>query len=154
MQISIPGKNNGNLAFTLIELSVVLFLISLILWTVLPKLSVLSGEDNGKFLRKMAARLELTMEEAIFTAKGGRIEINISEGLIESYTGEGKEKRKSVKLDFYERLKVGDRIKKYFFSFTYEVNNEKINPVTAPRFLFQTTLIYLFLSGEIGRAHV
>lgn len=92
-----------------------------------------------------------------FTALDGEIiEKKMSAGLFDNLSfhlivknKEGKEKRKSVKLDFFERLKVGDRIKKNFFSFSYEVNGEIINPVTVPRFLLQTTLIYMFLSGGL-----
>lgn len=92
-----------------------------------------------------------------FTAIDGEIiEKKMKTGLFDNLSyqlivknKDGKEKRKSVKRDFYERVKVGDRIKKTFFSFTFVVNNEKIKPVSAPRFVLQTLLIYLFISGGL-----
>lgn len=60
-----------------------------------------------------------------------------------------KERTKRVKPELYDRLKVGDRIEKHFFSFIYKVNEEETDPVTAPLLLLQTALIYLFISGGL-----
>ncbi|OGW22584.1 MAG: hypothetical protein A3K09_03255 [Nitrospinae bacterium RIFCSPLOWO2_12_FULL_47_7] len=62
-------------------------------------------------------------------------------------TDKEKEKSKHVKPYFYDRIKVGDRIEKHFFSFDYKVNGEETESMTAPLFLRQAIFIYLFISG-------
>lgn len=85
MQTSHPGKSNQLSGFTLIELAVVLFILSLILWTALPKISAVTKDDIGEFMRKTALHIESTMEKALFESAGGKITIKIADGTIEGY---------------------------------------------------------------------
>ena len=60
-----------------------------------------------------------------------------------------KERTKRVKPEFYDTIKVGDRIEKHFFSFIYKVNDQEIDAVTGPLFLQQVVLIYLFICAGL-----
>lgn len=85
MATSRHGKSKGRCGFTLIELAVVLFIISLLIWTVLPKISIVAKEGIEEFTRKTALHIETTMEEALFESKGGKITVRIGDGIIEGY---------------------------------------------------------------------
>lgn len=92
-----------------------------------------------------------------FSAMSGTIvEKKIDSGLFDnlSYnlilkTDKEKERTKRVKPYFYDTVKVGDRIEKHMFSFVYKVNDEETEALTAPLFLRQVLLIYLFISGGL-----
>lgn len=85
MRTSRPGKSNHPRGFTLIELAVVLFIVSLILWTALPKISFVSSDSIEEFMRKMVLRIESTLEDALFQSQGGKITVKIADGTIEGY---------------------------------------------------------------------
>ncbi len=94
MQIFPRGENRDTWGFTLIELAVVMFIISLVLWTALPKITTFGSGGVPDTLRGIASRLENTMEEAVFESAGGIIVINMARGSIKDMRGKGKDKMK------------------------------------------------------------
>ncbi len=91
MGISPPGENREKRGFTLIELSVVLFILALVLLTVLPKISRFTGESSRDALRRVALSIETTLEEAVFESAMGQIVIDIPGGSLKDMRREGEE---------------------------------------------------------------
>ncbi|MCF8720203.1 J domain-containing protein [Nitrospina gracilis] len=92
-----------------------------------------------------------------FTSMAGEVtDKNIEKKLFQTQSyylsvknGEGTEKKKRVKPDLYNEVKVGNRIEKDFFSFTYRLNDREISYWDLPRFLLQVGMIHLVLSGGL-----
>ncbi len=107
MRTSRPWMSNHPRGFTLIELAVVLFIISLILWTALPKVSIVSSESSEEFMRKLAVHVESMLEDALFSSQEGRIAVRISERTIEGYrTAEEGELTKRWSLQVPDSLSI------------------------------------------------
>jgi prepilin-type N-terminal cleavage/methylation domain-containing protein len=79
MQTSTPGKRSST-GFTLIEFSVVLFLLGLLLWLVVPRLSAVVGPDRNTVFREIAAGSEEAFDTALFEKKEVRFVVDPSEG--------------------------------------------------------------------------
>ena len=79
MPISIPGmrRNNASSAgFTLVELSIVLLILGLILYTVAPRLSSMGGNSRGAAFRTFSANSEAAFDGALFEKKEWRLLID------------------------------------------------------------------------------
>lgn len=59
-------NSRASAGFTLVELSVVLFLLGLILWTVAPRLSAIGGLGREAAFRKFSANSEAAFDGALF----------------------------------------------------------------------------------------
>jgi len=79
MPTSNPGMRNRP-GFTLIELSVVLFLLGLFLWLVAPRLSALGSPSRDTVFREIAAGSEEAFDTALFEKKEVRLLIDPSAG--------------------------------------------------------------------------
>ena len=79
MPTSIRGMRNRS-GFTLIELSVVLFLLGLFLWLAAPRLSALGGPSRETVFREIAAGSEEAFDIALFEKKEVRLVIDPSAG--------------------------------------------------------------------------
>lgn len=100
MPTSIPGmKPRRSPGFTLIELSVVLFVLGLILWLAAPRLASVGQPDRGAVFRDIAAGSEAAFDLSLFEKKETRLVLDPSEGTYlfhvptaKDATGEGMEK--------------------------------------------------------------
>lgn len=79
MQTSTPGKRSST-GFTLIEFSVVLFLLGLLLWLVVPRLSAVVGPDRNTVFREIAAGSEAAFDTALFEKREVRLVVDPPEG--------------------------------------------------------------------------
>lgn len=79
MGTSIPGKRNRH-GFTLIEFSVVLFLLGLILWLVAPRLSSFGTPGRNVVFREFAAGSEEAFDTALFEKREVRLVIDPAAG--------------------------------------------------------------------------
>jgi len=79
MPTSIRGMRS-RLGFTLIELSVVLFLLGLFLWLVAPRLSALGSPGRETVFREIAAGSEEAFDIALFEKKEVRLLIDPTAG--------------------------------------------------------------------------
>lgn len=139
MLTSRPGKSSHPRGFTLIELAVVLFIVSLILWTALPKISLLSSESIEEFMRKVVFHIESTLEDALFEAQGGKITVKITDGAIEGYRSdeEGKlQKKWSLKMP--EHLSITSVTTNFGKSYTIE---DVDIPVSAMGYIPKTFIV-------------
>lgn len=100
------GKSDGKGGFTLIEIAVVLFILSLVLLTALPRVSLISSGGAEGFMRKAALRIEQTLEDAIFESRGGQLLVNIPEGVIQGYRSDGEELVMNWSLELPESLMI------------------------------------------------
>lgn len=72
MRTSIPGKRNSP-GFTLLELSVVLFVLGLMLWLVIPRISAVTGPNRAAVFREIAAGSEEAFDTSLFEKKEVRL---------------------------------------------------------------------------------
>ena len=72
------AKNNPG--FTLVELSVVLFVLGLILWLAAPRLAALGEQGRNSVFRDLAAGSETAFDLALFEKKEARLVLDPSEG--------------------------------------------------------------------------
>ena len=79
MRTSTPGTPNSA-GFTLIELSVVLFVLGLMLWLVIPRLATVMGPDRNTVFREIAAGSEEAFDMALFEKQEVRFVIDPSAG--------------------------------------------------------------------------
>ena len=79
MRTSIPGMRSSP-GFTLIELSVVLFVLGLLLWLVVPRFSTIAGPDRNTVFREIAAGSEAAFDSSLFEKREIRLVIDPSEG--------------------------------------------------------------------------
>ena len=79
MRTSTPGKPNSA-GFTLIELSVVLFVLGLMLWLVIPRFATVMGPDRNTVFREIAAGSEEAFDMALFEKQEVRFVIDPSAG--------------------------------------------------------------------------
>jgi len=79
-----------NPGFTLIEFSVVLFVLGLMLWIVVPRVSSVVGITRNTVFRQIAAGSEAAFDTALFEKREIRLVIDPSAG---TYLFQGPEKR-------------------------------------------------------------
>lgn len=79
MGTSTPGTRSSE-GFTLIELSVVLFVLGLLLWLVVPRLSSIVGPDRNTVFREIAAGSEAAFDTALFEKREVRLVIDPAAG--------------------------------------------------------------------------
>jgi len=82
MRISIPGKP-GSGGFTLVELVAVLFVLGLVLWIAIPRLSRLGEPGRDDVFRDLAAGSEAAYDAALFEKRETRLILLPSEGTYE-----------------------------------------------------------------------
>ncbi len=85
---SIPGMRN-NTGFTLVELSVVLFVLGLILWLAAPRLAALGEPGRNDVFRDLAAGSEAAFDVALFEKKESRLVLDPSLGTYRFRDAEG-----------------------------------------------------------------
>lgn len=89
METSTPGTRSSP-GFTLIEFSVVLFLLGLLLWLVIPRLSAVVGPDRSTVFREIAAGSEEAFDTALFEKQEVRLVVDPSAGTYQfQVQGEG-----------------------------------------------------------------
>ncbi len=88
MRTSTPGMKN-NPGFTLIEFSVVLFVLGLMLWIVVPRVSSVTGPTRNAVFRQIAAGSEAAFDRALFEKQEIRLLIDPAAG---TYRFEGAQK--------------------------------------------------------------
>lgn len=79
MPTSIPGMSRNSrrpAGFTLVELSIVLFLLGLILWIAAPRLAAIGGDSREAAIRKFSANSEAAFDGALFEKKEWRLQID------------------------------------------------------------------------------
>ncbi len=79
MRTSTPGTRSSP-GFTLIELSIVLFVLGLLLWLVVPRFSSIVGPDRNTVFREIAAGSEAAFDKALFEKREIRLVIDPSDG--------------------------------------------------------------------------
>ena len=79
MRTSTPGTKSSP-GFTLIEFSIVLFVLGLLLWLVIPRLSSITGPDRITVFRDIAAGSEAAFDAALFEKREVRLIIDPSAG--------------------------------------------------------------------------
>src|SRR3990172_3895103 len=79
MRISTPGTRSSP-GFTLIELSIVLFVLGLLLWLVVPPISSAGGPSRDTVSRELAAGSEAAFDTALFEKREVRLVIDPSAG--------------------------------------------------------------------------
>ncbi|MGB3400435.1 MAG: prepilin-type N-terminal cleavage/methylation domain-containing protein [Candidatus Deferrimicrobiaceae bacterium] len=79
MRTSTPGTPSSA-GFTLIELSVVLFVLGLMLWLVVPRLATVMGPDRNTVFREIAAGSEEAFDTALFEKQEVRLVIDPTAG--------------------------------------------------------------------------
>jgi prepilin-type N-terminal cleavage/methylation domain-containing protein len=82
MRTSIPGTRNSP-GFTLVELSVVLFVLGLILWTVAPRLSRVGEPGRDAVFRDLSAGSEAAFDVSLFEKLETRLVLSPSAGTYE-----------------------------------------------------------------------
>jgi prepilin-type N-terminal cleavage/methylation domain-containing protein len=95
MGTSIPGTRNRRrgtsrpAGFTLVELSVVLFVLGLILWLAAPRLASLGEPDRAAVFRDIASESEAAFDIALFEKRETRLVIDPRAGAYLFRPGEG-----------------------------------------------------------------
>jgi prepilin-type N-terminal cleavage/methylation domain-containing protein len=108
-----PGPPSG---FTLVELAVVLFVLGLVLWVALPRLSHLGEPDRDTVFRALSAGSEAAYDLSLFEKRETRLVLRPSEGTYEFVHPDLPAEEKRVR-EFGSRLSVtgiriegGDRL--------------------------------------------
>lgn len=82
----------SNRGFTLIELSVVLFVVGLVLWLVAPRMSAFVEPDRNAVFREIAAASESAFELALFEKKEVRLVLDpVEQSYRFAVSGTGRE---------------------------------------------------------------
>ena len=89
MRTSTPGTRSSP-GFTLIELSIVLFVLGLLLWLVVPRISSVAGPSRDTVFREIAAGSEAAFDTALFEKREVRLVIDPSAGTYRFRTMEGQ----------------------------------------------------------------
>jgi len=89
MPTSIPGMRN-NRGFTLIELSVVLFVLGLILWLAAPRLASVGEPDRNGVFRNLATGSEEAFDLALFEKRETRLVLDPAAGTYQFRIVDGK----------------------------------------------------------------
>jgi prepilin-type N-terminal cleavage/methylation domain-containing protein len=83
MPTSIRGMNSNRRGFTLVELAVVLFVLGLILWTVVPRMSNFGEPGRDAVFRDLASGSEQAFDISLFEKRETRLVLVPSEGTYE-----------------------------------------------------------------------
>lgn len=81
MRTSIRGMRNSG--FTLVELSVVLFVLGLVLWVALPRLSRVGEPDRDTVFRDLSGASEAAYDLSLFGKRETRLVLRPAEGTYE-----------------------------------------------------------------------
>ncbi|MDP2658033.1 MAG: prepilin-type N-terminal cleavage/methylation domain-containing protein, partial [Candidatus Deferrimicrobium sp.] len=79
MGTSTPGTPS-NRGFTLVELAVVLFVLGLVLWVALPRLSRVGEPDRDTVFRALSAASEAAYDLSLFEKRETRLVLHPSDG--------------------------------------------------------------------------
>ena len=79
MGTSTPGTPSNN-GFTLVELAVVLFVLGLVLWVALPRLSRIGEPDRDTVFRALSAASEAAYDVSLFEKRETRLVLHPSDG--------------------------------------------------------------------------
>ncbi len=79
MRTSTPGTSSSP-GFTFVELSIVLFVLGLLLWLVVPRVSTVIGPDRDTVFREIAAGSEAAFDKALFEKREVRFVIDPAAG--------------------------------------------------------------------------
>jgi prepilin-type N-terminal cleavage/methylation domain-containing protein len=82
MGTSTPGTPNKS-GFTLVELAVVLFVLGLVLWVALPRLSNIGEPDRETVFRGLSAASEAAYDLSLFEKRETRLVLHPSDGTYE-----------------------------------------------------------------------
>ncbi len=80
MGTSIPGMKSSRAGFTLVELAVVLFVLGLVLWVALPRLSHVGEPDRNTVFRALSAGSEAAYDLSLFEKRETRLVLRPSDG--------------------------------------------------------------------------
>ena len=107
MGTSTPGtpSNHGNRGFTLVELAVVLFVLGLVLWVALPRLSRVGEPDRDTVFRLLSADSEAAYDLALFEKRETRLVLHPTDGTYEFIHPDRPDEEKRT-LAFGSRLSV------------------------------------------------
>jgi len=82
MGTSTPGTPNNH-GFTLVELAVVLFVLGLVLWVALPRLSHVGDPDRDTVFRLLSAGSEAAYDLSLFEKRETRLVLHPTDGTYE-----------------------------------------------------------------------
>ncbi len=134
MRTSIPGKPNsarrgpGDAGFTLIELSVVLFVLGLILWLAAPRLAAMGEPDRGTVFRDISAESETSFDTALFEKREIRLVVDPKKGTYQFRPGTEEEGR-----EYPPPKSLGSRL--VFTGIRVENEDRPLDIVTEIRYL-------------------
>ena len=84
MGTSIPGTpSRGPRGFTLVELAVVLFVLGLVLWVALPRLSRIGEPDRDTVFRALSGASEAAYDLSLFEKRETRLVLHPADGTYE-----------------------------------------------------------------------
>ena len=104
MGTSTPGTPS-NRGFTLVELAVVLFVLGLVLWVALPRLSHVGEPDRDTVFRALSAASEAAYDLSLFEKRESRLVLQPSAGTYEFRRPDRPEDEKRPR-EFGSRLSV------------------------------------------------
>ena len=107
MGTSIPGTNSRGPAsgFTLVELAVVLFVLGLVLWVALPRLSRIGEPGRDAVFRALSGASEAAYDLSLFEKRETRLVLHPSDGTYEFVRQDNTTPEKRP-LEFGSRLSV------------------------------------------------
>jgi prepilin-type N-terminal cleavage/methylation domain-containing protein len=97
-----PGPPRG---FTLVELAVVLFVLGLVLWVALPRLSHVGAPDRDTVFRALSAGSEAAYDLSLFEKRETRLVLRPSDGTYEFVHPDRPDEERRA-LEFGSRLSV------------------------------------------------
>ena len=104
MGTSTPGTRSSG-GFTLVELAVVLFVLGLVLWVALPRLSRVGEPDRDAVFRALSAGSEAAYDLSLFEKRETRLVLRPSDGTFEFVHPDRPDEEKRA-LEFGSRLSV------------------------------------------------
>ena len=104
MGTSTPGTPS-NRGFTLVELAVVLFVLGLVLWVALPRLSRVGEPDRDTVFRALSAGSEAAYDLSLFEKRETRLVLHPSDGTYEFVHPDNTTQEKRT-MEFGSRLSV------------------------------------------------
>ena len=104
MGTSTPGTYS-NRGFTLVELAVVLFVLGLVLWVALPRLSRIGEPDRDTVFRLLSAGSEAAFDISLFEKRETRLVLHPADGTYEFVLPDRPAEEKRAK-EFGSRLSV------------------------------------------------
>jgi prepilin-type N-terminal cleavage/methylation domain-containing protein len=83
MRTSTPGRSGSRGGFTLVELAAVLFVLGLILWVAIPRVSLLGDPGRDAVFRDLASSSEAAYDAALFEKRETRLILRPDAGTYE-----------------------------------------------------------------------